>query len=959
MTSRLTPAVFGLGLLLAAVFAGVGRSYRRLLLVERAGAVRHSLHDPLTGLANRALLTDRLDAALQTATTSDEVIALLLIDLDRFKEINDTFGHKYGDQLLTQIGRRFVAVVGDRDTVARIGGDEFAVLLRDVDNLAAACETAENLLRALETSFKVEGVELEVDASIGIVLSGEHGPDAVTLLQHADVAMYVAKTRNVGVFAYSKEVDDHSPERLALLGDLRRALELHEIVLHYQPKVRVATGEVVGVEALARWEHPTRGLLYPDSFIPAAEHTGLIGPFTRYVLDAALAQARTWADAGVPLTVSVNLSGRNLLDDRLPTEVADLLTAHGVPASLLELEVTESAIMLDPVRARQLLQSLSDLGIRLSIDDFGAGYTSLSQLKILPVDELKIDRSFVMTMSADARDALIVHSVIELAQNLGLNIVAEGVETAEALGMLRGFGCDVAQGYYIARPAPVEIFDAWRLARDPVIPEPVDVTPSRRATDAVFAERDLAEATSPAAALRASEARFRALFTLAPLGIAETRADGTFVAVNPRLCSMLGYQPDELIGQSVSMLLDPSDHAEQARDFAGVADSDGYSARRVYRRKDGTSMPAVVSVAVVRHTSGSVNHTVGMVVDVSDLEAAQQTIAIADVELANRQMFTDSLLATAGAGIIACDRLGKLTVTNRTARSWHGLDPDVEPTPEQLVRMAADLFEADGVTPLAPGNNALRRAFNEGTTWKGEMVIATPGGLKTRVMATASPLRDPEGVQVGAVTTMHDITLLHQRESALHRVEQQLAEVALHDRLTGVPNRTLFADRLAKTLARTGRSGHQLAVLFCDLDGFATVNDTGGQNAGDAVLEATAKRLVAILRAEDTAARVGADEFVVILEPSSRVWTGPDGEPIDVRAYAVEVAERIEAALAVPVEYDGQEYAVTVSIGLAFAQAGDDGEEVVAQAEAAMYRAKSLGKNRHEISTELRPMPVR
>ena len=958
VNSRVTPAVFLLGLLLVGLLAAVSRSYRRLLMAERAGAVRSSLHDPLTGLANRVLLTDRLDAVLQTATGSDAVTALLLIDLDRFKEINDTFGHRYGDQLLTQIGRRFVAVVGDGDTVARIGGDEFAVLLRGVDDLAAACEIAENLQRALETSFKVEGVELEVDASIGVVLSGEHGTDAATMLQHADIAMYVAKTRNAGVFAYSKGIDDYSPERLALLGDLRRALEMHEIVLHYQPKVRVATGEVVGVEALARWQHPTRGLLYPDSFIPATEHTGLIGPFTSYMLDAALAQARIWADAGAPLTVSVNLSGRNLLDDDLPTAVADLLNAHGVPASLLELEVTESAIMLDPLRARQLLQSLSDLGIRLSIDDFGAGYTSLSQLKILPVDELKIDRSFVMNMSADARDALIVRSVIELAQNLGLHIVAEGVETAQALQTLRDFGCDVAQGYYIARPAPVEIFDAWRLSRDPSVPEPLTVTPARHATDAVFAERDLSAATSPAAALRASEERFRALFTRAPLGIAEAGPDATLVAVNPRLCSMLGYQADELLGQPVSMLLDPSDHAEQARDIAALADSDGYAARRLYRRKDGTSMPAVASVAVVRNTSGAVNHMVGMIVDVSDLEAAQQSIAAANIELANRRIFTDSLLATAGAGIIACDRFGKLTVTNRTARSWHGLDPDVEPTAEQLARLSADLFEADGVTPLARGNNALRRAFDEGSTWKGEMVIAPAGGQKIRVMATASPLRDPSGEQVGAVTTMHDITLLHQRESALHRVEQQL-DVALRDRLTGVPNRMLFADRLAKTLARTGRSGHQLAVLFCDLDGFAAVNDSGGQQAGDAVLEATANRLVAILRAEDTAARVGADEFVVMLEPSSHSWTGPDGEPIDVRAYALAVAERIEAALAVPVDFNGHDYAVTVSIGLAFAEAGDDGEQVVADAEAAMYSAKSLGKNRHEISTELRSTPAR
>jgi diguanylate cyclase len=1199
LTSRLTPTVFGLGLLLAGLLAAVTRGYRRELLVERARAVEHSMHDPLTGLPNRTLLAERFELALRAAASGGTTTALLLIDLDRFKEVNDTFGHRYGDQLLNQIGRRFAAVVGDGDTVARIGGDEFAILLPDVSTIAKAMRIAENLRQALEISFQVEEVELEVEASIGVVLSGEHGTDAETLLQHADVAMYVAKTRNIGVFAYSTDIDGHSPERLALLGDLRRALEMREIVLYYQPKISVATGEIVGVEALARWEHPTRGLVYPDAFIPAAEHTGLIGPFTSYVLGAALTQARVWADEGTPLAVSVNLSGRNLLDEQLPAEVADLLAAHGVPASLLELEVTESAIMLDPVRARRLLQSLSDLGVTLSIDDFGAGYTSLSQLKTLPIDELKIDRSFVMTMTSDARDALIVHSVIELGQNLGLNIVAEGVEAAEALAALRVFGCDIAQGYHIARPAPVDVFDAWRAARVvPASPQAL-ANPTRRTGDAVLAERDLAEPTSPAAALRASEERFRTLFTKAPIGIAEARADGTVVAVNPRLCAMLGYQPDELIGQPTVMLADPGDREAQVRDIASLSESDGYTARRAFRKKDGTTLPVLISVAVVRQTSGAVHRMVAMMVDITDLVAAQDIIAAAGVELAAHQMFTDSLLASAGAGIIACDSAGRLTITNRTARNWHGLDPDVEPTPEQLAHLISDLYDVDGVTPLALGSNPLRRAFREGRTWKAEMVIAPAGGVAIRVMATGTPLHGPSGEPVGAVITMHDVTLLHQREAELRdawaalarrtqfdeavlesltvgvmacdvdenvvlrnaalrrligmsheeqvgplrqamagapmlavpleipvgdaardvtmtahqihdsegtvlgavatftdvtaerqvqlqlrdsaafhdavlaaspdvifvadphtnrnlwssrnliehgytqqqlqdlgeqtidalvhpddrfrvreqnvavqalpdgevvriryrirveddgyrwfarsvtpftrdsaghvtqilglasdvteiaQVEQRLADAALYDSLTGLPNRTLLADRLGSTLARSNRSGHQLAVLFCDLDEFRAVNDRGGHAAGDAVLVATAKRLLATVRAEDTVARVGGDQFVVILEPSSRTWAGPDGAPIDVRAYAVLIAERLTKALAEPVDGKGLDHTVTVSVGIAFGHAGDGAEEILAQADEAMYRAKRLGKNRHEIATELRHLPVR
>ncbi len=465
MTARLTPLVFLAGLGLAALLASFTRGHRRQLDVERSQALHDSLHDALTGLPNRTLLADRFSQALRADTRTGTSTGLLLTDLDRFKEINDTFGHHYGDELLRQVGPRMASVLRDVDTVARLGGDEFAVLLPEVHSVDDALTVAGKLREALERPFQVEGVDLDVEASIGVVRSGEHGEDATVLLQRADIAMYIAKTQQVGVFAYDPTADGHSPAKLALHGDLRRALDRGELVLHFQPKLSISTGDVVSAEALVRWQHPERGLLFPDTFIPLAEHTGLIGPLTRYVLDAAITQARVWADAGRALAVSVNLSARNLLDETLPTHVAELLAAHDVPAALLELEVTESALMTEPARAQQLLEQLAGLGVRISIDDFGAGYTSLGQLKTLPVDELKIDKAFVLTMTEDRSNSLIVHSIVDLGHNLGLTIVAEGVETEQALAALRAFGCDVAQGYHLSRPVPVAALDAWLLGR--------------------------------------------------------------------------------------------------------------------------------------------------------------------------------------------------------------------------------------------------------------------------------------------------------------------------------------------------------------------------------------------------------------------------------------------------------------------------------------------------------------
>ncbi len=477
MVTRLfTPMVFLLGLLLVAALAKVTRGHQRLLGAERAQAVHDSLHDALTKLPNRTLLADRFGQALRSDARSGTRTGMLLIDLDRFKEVNDTFGHHYGDELLAQIGPRLTAALREVDTVARLGGDEFAVLLPDIRTVEDAVAIATKLQAALQTPFHVLGVDLDVEASVGVVVSGEHGDDASILLQHADIAMYVAKAQSAGVSIYDPDLDGHTPEKLSLLGDLRRALENDELVLHYQPKIGLDTGDVIGFEALVRWQHPERGLVFPDDFIPMAEHTGLIGALSRRVLDLALAQSRRWSDAGQSVTVSVNLSARNLLDEHLPAVVEELLARHGVAADLLVLEVTESALMTEPVRAQRLLEELSALGVRISIDDFGAGYTSLGQLKTLPVSELKIDKSFVMTMAEGGSDDMIVHSVIELGHNLGLSIVAEGVEDARTLAKLAEYGCDLAQGYYLCRPAAP---DALGLGRAPRPASPVDTEASQ------------------------------------------------------------------------------------------------------------------------------------------------------------------------------------------------------------------------------------------------------------------------------------------------------------------------------------------------------------------------------------------------------------------------------------------------------------------------------------------------
>ena len=437
--------------------------------IALADSHRQAVTDFLTGLPNRRLFIDRTEQAVVRARRKGERVAVMIIDLDRFKEVNDTLGHQSGDMLLQRIAGRLTGAVRETDTIARLGGDEFAVLLTDVRDADAAAMVATTLGGVIAEPVVLEGLSLDTEASIGIAMYPGDGDDAAHLLQRADVAMYTAKADQLGHAFYGSDRDNYSPERLALVGELRRAIEQHELVLHYQPQVEMASGEMASVEVLVRWQHPQRGLLPPGDFIPLAEHTTLIKPLTLHVLNRALEQCKAWDAQGRRLSVAVNVSARNLLDPDFAAAVSACLELWGLAPGRLELEITETVLMANPARALEVLRHLHSMGIGLSIDDFGTGYSSLEYLKRLPVDVLKIDKSFVLNMASDVSDAMIVRSTIDLARNLGLRVVAEGIEDQAAYDMLRDLGCHVGQGYLMSRPVSCEdledLLDAAALAR--------------------------------------------------------------------------------------------------------------------------------------------------------------------------------------------------------------------------------------------------------------------------------------------------------------------------------------------------------------------------------------------------------------------------------------------------------------------------------------------------------------
>ena len=439
--------------------AGAFNSMQSAIAAREEQIMFQATHDALTGLPNRKLFLDRLAAAIADAKRTNGIAGMTMMDIDRFKEINDTLGHQFGDQILIEIGRRLTQTFPN-GTVARLGGDEFAILIRD------ARDVTRDVTAAFAEPVVLGDVPIEINASLGIAMYPEHAEDAGMLLRRADVAMYDAKRNQSGVSVYEAGRDEHSVRRLSLMTDLRQAIARDELELFFQPKVDIATERVTHAEALVRWNHATHGVLRPDEFIPLAEQSGRIGLITKWVIRKAIGQCAAWRDEGIDLTVAVNLSALDLFDSELPTLISGLLSDAKVPAERLLLEITESAIMKDAAYAQKVLRDLKRRGVCLAIDDFGTGYSSLAHLKRLPVDELKIDKSFVLHLSETATDDLvIVRSTIELGHNMGLVVIAEGVETEGAWRILKTLGCDMAQGYFMSAPLPAANFREWVLRR--------------------------------------------------------------------------------------------------------------------------------------------------------------------------------------------------------------------------------------------------------------------------------------------------------------------------------------------------------------------------------------------------------------------------------------------------------------------------------------------------------------
>ncbi|KAB8193698.1 EAL domain-containing protein [Nonomuraea phyllanthi] len=436
---------------LAAVYFTASLSMRR---------DHQAMHDELTGLPNRKMLIVSTEEALAEAR-QDERVGLFLLDLDRFKEVNDTMGHPVGDRLLQTVAHRLTHSVRPGDVVARLGGDEFAVLLPSIRDAHAAREVAARLRAALTEPVRLEGMTFDVDGSVGIALYPDHAPDFELLLQRADVAMYLAKEGRTGVELYQADKDRNSPERLSLLGDLRRAIDNRELRLHYQPKVSLGTGAVQGVEALLRWRHPVHGPIAPSDFVPLAEQSYLMRTLTAYVIEAALEQAARWWHTGMRVQISLNISARDLLDSALPERLEEGLSQYGLPPGAIQLEVTERILTGDQAYLQETIKALATLGVPLAIDDFGTGYSSLIRLQRLAVSEVKIDASFVHRIADSEDDDRIVRSIVDLVHSLGLRAVAEGVESDEVAMRLAEMGCDMGQGWLFGRPMPAADATVW------------------------------------------------------------------------------------------------------------------------------------------------------------------------------------------------------------------------------------------------------------------------------------------------------------------------------------------------------------------------------------------------------------------------------------------------------------------------------------------------------------------
>lgn len=434
---------------------------RDLTVALEYKATHEATHDSLTYLPNRILLLDRLEQAIQTAARQKSTLAFLVLDVDRFKEINDTFGHFNGDRLLKQMVSRLQGVVRKSDTLARTGSDEFCILMQALPRQGHIKPIVGKIPKIFHKPFAIDNKSLEVQVSIGIALYPDHGKDMDTIMQRANIALAAAKKGTKKTVVYSEELDRHNGSRVTMMGELRHAIENDELVLHYQPKISLKTNRIVGAEALVRWQHPEIGFIFPDEFIPLAERTGLISPLSEWILNKALSQAQKWHEQNLKLGISVNLSPPTLLDTALPDIFIGMLSLYEVPPEYITLEVTEGSMIKNPKLTMEILNMLAEMNIKVSIDDFGTGYSSMAYLKGLPASEVKIDKSFVMDMMNNESDAVIVKSIIDLGHNLSMDVVAEGVEDKQTALRLKQLGCDTLQGYYFSKPMSNTQFLEW------------------------------------------------------------------------------------------------------------------------------------------------------------------------------------------------------------------------------------------------------------------------------------------------------------------------------------------------------------------------------------------------------------------------------------------------------------------------------------------------------------------
>ncbi|MDO8699337.1 MAG: EAL domain-containing protein [Rhodoferax sp.] len=884
----------------------IGRNITERKQIERQ-LFHQATHDTLTGLFNRACFKDRLQHAINQSRRGGGNLAVIFIDLDKFKDVNDSLGHEVGDELLKILANRMRAVLRESDTVARFGGDEFVILLEHSDTSHDRDAVVQKVFETIAQPCDIGVHHLYPGASLGIAVYPADGEDGDTLMRNADTAMYVAKEQGRNGYRYFRaDMNDELQTWMEISNNLRLAIENKEFVLHYQPKARVDTGEFVGMEALIRWHHPAHGLIFPAHFIPVAEKNGLIGAIGQWVLNEACRQARSWLDEGLdPGRIAVNLSAAQCKGSLLPAQVRAILELHGLPGKHLEVEITESIVMDDAEESIRALGTLRGLGVHVSVDDFGTGYSSLSYLRRLPVDKLKIDKSFVEGFETDFNDAQIIRAIIAMAHVLSLTVIAEGVETASQLESLRAAGCDQFQGDHYSRPlSPNDMTTLLGTRRSPLEQEILLISSMKKlqpvCEDAeqqlVVVERDLR--LKELVLDRARDAVYLVDFDL------------RFVYVNEEACRALGYPREELIGLTPSDI-DPDTTQQVAQRILAQTISEGaFMFETRHQRRDGSLFQVEIRTSMFEYQG----QVLGMLLvrDITDRKRIEGTLAVCEQDA---RTLIDNMPDT----IARYNRDCRRTFVNRA------FSEIVEGGAAAL--LGATPSEFPGGPNAAIYETKINEVFSKGQAVDFELKWTGGSGREVCSHIRVAPEHDGAGNMVSVLAVGRDITELNEHRS-------RTSQMVFYDSLTSLPNRALFNNRLREMLAAPPWHDQLSAVMFLDLDRFKAVNDSLGHSAGDALLRETAARLTRCVRSDDTVARMGGDEFAILL-PKIR-----SGEDLG------SIAGKLLQLFNEPFLLAGREVFLTCCIGVAQCPAdSSDADDLLKQADSAMYFAKRSGRN--------------